>query len=368
MSRLAVVVTSLTALSLPSAARADDMYELPSAMPFQRSGDPVTGGVTLYLNGGGGVVTAGWDDSAQDTSSIVYNVGERVKVPAWGGGRRKWAAVAACVRDRFADFAVDVVTDRPARGDYIMIMVGGRPSLLGYPNSVGGVAPYTSDVIARAIGFVFSARARNDVETTCLSIVHEAGHAMGLDHAYLCEDPMSYLWGCGDKRFRDEDAHCGESEPRGCGDGEVTQNSYRKLARAVGLRDGRAVEPSPASDEPARDHRDDRDDLDLTAPAVAVIVGDDHLLGNRWIDVVVRATDRSGIAEIELGWASETAEYVWPCSAIPADVPVTCERDGDTFRFQLLAGTGLRAIAARATDHAGNQAVTEVRVIYLADD
>jgi hypothetical protein len=366
---VAVGLTLGAASKLARAEEADDIYEVPAAMAFQGPKDQVARGVTLYLNKGGGTVVAGWDDSAQNTSSIVFNVGDSQQIPAWRGGTRKWKKVVACVRDRFADFDVEVVTERPASGDYVMIMVGGRPSLFGYGDGVSGVAPYTGEVLHAAIGYVFSDQLRNDVDGTCLGIVHEAGHAMGLDHVYLCEDPMSYLWGCGAKRFRDQDAHCGESEPRYCGDGEETQNSWRHLAAAVGLR---GEEPAP---EPAEEDEEDEDDwnqpadldADVDAPAVAIDGDEEWLAGNQWIEIVVRAADDSGIADVELGWASDSMEMVVACSQPPEDLPVRCDRDGDTFRFQLNVGVGWRAMIARATDRDGNQGLSEARVLYLAE-
>ena len=67
--------------------------------------------MTLYLNKDGGTVTGGWDDSAQDVSSIAMNArGGVADVPAWAGSTRRWNKVVACVEDRFAAFDVDVVT------------------------------------------------------------------------------------------------------------------------------------------------------------------------------------------------------------------------------------------------------------------
>lgn len=358
-----VVVAALAGEA--AADHGDDMHELPDVMAT-RAG-PATG-VTVYLNRDGGTLTGGWDDSAGDVSSVALNAGGEVTVPRWRGGDRRWNRTVTCVRERFAAYQIDVVTERPRGGDYLMVMVGGDPSILGYPESVGGVAPYTGEVLRGAVGYVFAASYRYDVESTCVGILHETGHMLGLDHAYQCEDPMSYLWGCGEKRFQDADAYCGESDARVCATGEASQNSHRHLAAAVGLRD---AEPEP---EPRPDDADDppfdrgapvEDGVDVAAPAVRIEGGDDELAGDQWIEIVVRAADDSGIADVELGWASETAQYVFSCSAVPEDMPVACSRDGDTFRFQLLVGTGLRAMVARATDLVGNQSLSEARVLSL---
>jgi hypothetical protein len=334
-------------------------------------------GVTVYVNGDGGTISGGWDDSANDVSSVAYGMDHDVKVPAWKGGKKAWQKVVQCVQDRFSDFNVDIVTDRPSDGDYVMIMVGGYPSLLGYGDSVGGIAPYTGEVVRKAVGFVFSANEDNDVENTCVAILHETGHTLGLDHEYLCEDPMSYLWGCGEKHWQDQDAPCGENEERECGTGEPTQNSYQILANNVGLRGDRRVDDDPPvendpppvandppdSDEPPCDGggaaSDDSTNVSIDAP--------EQTAGNGWIEIDVHAEASAGVTEVELGWASEDQQFVFACSSIGDDQPATCTQDGDIYRFQLYVGTGLRAMAARATDENGDQTITDAQLIYLTD-
>jgi hypothetical protein len=192
--------------------------------------------VTIYLRRTGGTLSAGPDDSGRDVSSLAARAGGAVTVPAWRGGARRWRRVVACVRARYADFAVEIVGERPA-GPHVMVLVGGRPALLGYPASVRGAAPATGAVQPAAVAYVFAEALGHDVEATCAAILHETGHTLGLDHVHLCGDPMSYLDGCGPPRWRDEEAFCGEREPRVCADGALTQSSWRWLAAAVGLRD-----------------------------------------------------------------------------------------------------------------------------------
>ncbi len=385
MSRLFLGSVILVALGGSASADpyVDDMAELPMAMALGGvNTSPVAANVTLYLNRDGGTITGGWDDSASSVSSIAMNAsGGVADVPAWAGSTRAWNKVVACTKDRFAPFNVSVVTERPRSGEYVMIMVGGHPSMFGYPNSVSGVAPYTGDVVRGAVGYVFSASIDEDVDTTCVSVVHEAGHTLGLDHEYLCEDPMSYLWGCGEKRFRDVEAPCGEDEERTCGNGDGTQNSYRLLAAHVGLKGEPAPEPEPepeVEDDPPYDDgsgwgTDDDyewgDDAgDAIAPTVQIDAeAEESIAGNQWIEITVRASDDGGVSDVELGWASETSQYVISCASPPEDMPVACTRDGDEFRFQLYVGTGWRAMAARATDASGNQSITDYSYVYLED-
>lgn len=372
--RLALAAVLVAAASAPALAHGhrhhhDVMRDEPSprALATQRAPHPVT----VYLNAGGGVIKGGDDDSETDTSSIVWDVADHIKVPAWKGGAKRWAQVVQCVQDGFADFDIDVVTERPTDGSYVMIMVGGMPSLVGYGKQVGGIAPYTGEVIGNAIGFVFSADLGNDAAETCIDILHETGHTLGLDHETNACDPMSYDWNCEDKKFQDVASRCGEEEgsERDCGDGNPMQNSYEILAANVGLRDhddepsGPIDEPNPPDDQP------NAPDDQATAPGCAMTVAIDDpgesLVGNQWIEIDVRTSGE--VDDVELGWASQSQQYVFDCNAIGDDQPAECERDGDVWRFQLKVGVGLRALAARATSSDGTQLVTDAQMLELQE-
>jgi len=418
-STVARLATRLAAAGVVLAAAAATA----SARPARRGHDAVhrvrataqpafarRGPIIVYVNRGGGVVGPGDDDSRHNTSSLAD--GARIRVPAWGGGDAAWRKTMACVRDRFSPFDVDIVEQRPASGDYIMAMVGGEPSMLGYPEQVSGVAPFTGGVMSSSVVFVFAEGIEYDPEVTCVDILHEVGHALGLDHEYLCEDPMSYLWDCEQpKTFQDVDADCGEDEPRACSSGSSTQNSYRVLARNVGLRAGAApprpapVSPAPPatsappddggggawpdddgsgwSDDggggsgdpgPATWPDDGGGDDGGAGPAdppagssrlsIEVEGPSGVLSGNRVVTIVVTAHG-DGIRDATLGWASDDATYALACGAIPAGAPATCRRDGDTFVFQLEVGTGRRYYAAQIVDRAGHELATDISQFYL---
>jgi hypothetical protein len=224
--------------------------------------------VTVFLDRQGG--PAENDDGAQ------------VRVPRFGGADASWRGVVGCVRQRFGAFRVDVVDQRPRGGDFITVMIGGKASQFGLDDeSVAGVGPYNGEVQRDAVVHVFSqVTGEDDVGELCGAAVHEVGHALGLEHEYKCGDAMSYfLDQCGPRQFLDVDAPCGEDSAQACDSGKRSQNSYRYLAQAVGLRDtGAAIGPTTAgtsapaaddaADDAANDGGDDADPADAAPPAV----------------------------------------------------------------------------------------------------
>jgi hypothetical protein len=190
--------------------------------------------VTVFLDRGGRVVS------------------EDVRIPRFGGGDRAWAGIVACVKDHYAPFQVDIVDQKPARGQFITAVIGGRASQLGLDDRwTNGVGPHSGRVIRNAIVFVFSkvGTGERDVDNLCAVTAHEVAHALGLDHSTKCGDIMSYwLDRCGKRRFMDAAAPCGEDEERDCAGGHEMQNSYRRLGQLVGFRAAPEPEPEPEED------------------------------------------------------------------------------------------------------------------------
>jgi hypothetical protein len=191
----------------------------------------------IFLDRGGAKLTAGADDSTAGRSSIVAGANRtEVAIPAFRGSDKAWKQIVACVRDQYARFAVEVVEQRPLGRGYIHVVVGGTPSLLGFKKTIGGLAPYSGEPIPDAIVLVFSRALAEKPRAVCETAAMEIAHAYGLDHVYLCKDPMSYLTGCGNKTFQVEAAPCGERKPRVCGDGSATQSSVGRLLEVLGPR------------------------------------------------------------------------------------------------------------------------------------
>ncbi len=219
----------------------------------------------IYLNREGATLTSGTDDSSRNVSSVVGAAGlVQYEAAPFTGATRRWNDIVSCVQDRFEAYDVNVVDQRPIEGDYIMVMIGGRPGDLARATGhegravsrLRGVAPMGRVPIDDAVVFVFSQSMSHDARVTCETAVQEVGHAFGLDHVLDCHDPMTHLASCGRRTFRDSDTPCGENEPRTCVSGQATQNSHRYLLDVLGPReasDGRVADSGNAAPRSARE-------------------------------------------------------------------------------------------------------------------
>lgn len=236
--RLVVAIVLLTAGT--AWARPLD-YVVVDPSPLRARG----GARMIYLNPcpSGCTVSKGADDSARNTSSILGrdSIPAEVSLTPFQWDAPVWDGLVACVRARYAPWDVAIVTDEPATGSYLEVMVAGTPTMAGLAANTLGVAPLTSNCspIASGIAFAFAnahPAGAAQIEELCTTVIHEAGHLYGLDHEYLCKDAMTYLSGCSAKVFVNRTTACGEFEDRGprpckCG---ATQNSFVKLTSEIG--------------------------------------------------------------------------------------------------------------------------------------
>lgn len=238
MSRRALVLAGLLSSAGTAWARPVDYVVVDPPRERGHGG----GAHTIYLNrcADGCTVRRGSDDSIANTSSILGrdNVPAEISLAPFGWDDTVWDGMVACVRERYAPWNVTIVTDEPANGRYLEVMVGGLATSLGLNGNTLGVAPLTSDCspLPSAIAFAFANAHQppDQIENLCTTVIHEAGHLYGLDHEFACRDPMTYLTDCGEKLFVNRSFACGEFDgPRPCKCG-ATQNSFAKLNDAIG--------------------------------------------------------------------------------------------------------------------------------------
>lgn len=307
---------------------------------FRPGGPPLL----VYINREGATLTGGSDDASRNRSSIVRG---SATIPRFRGSDATWGEIRSCVQDQFARFNVTVTDARPASGPYLMAMVGGNGSELGYGRGIGGVAPLDStdcSVIDSAVVYIFSENlGNNNGEYNCEVIAHEVGHALSLDHEYLASDPMTYLSYNGLQRFQDVDAACGEYSSRSCACGRPRQNSVKVLLSQVGPASGEPPPPPPPGQAP---------EVRIDSPAEGAVLPADTTLR-----IVATATDDVQVSKVELLWRYNGA--VFPC---PGD---RCAVSGSTYTFSLPVGSGERRFQVRATDNQGRTTTTTERVIQL---
>jgi len=234
----------------PAGERPRGIYvriERPERTPEQMLAARAPRARIIYMNRVGGTFTPGNDDSATNRSSIPYSTSS---ISPWGVSEAGWREVMDCMTELWAPFDVEITdVEPPASVDYIESVVAGRPQDVGMGSGVGGVSPFDCGVIERSIVFTFAEVYGTSYRDICETAAQETAHSFGLDHEHMCEDPMTYLYGCGEKAFRDVDAPCGEYSNRTCSCGGSTQNSVRLLTEFNGPADGTA--PTVTIAEPA---------------------------------------------------------------------------------------------------------------------
>ena len=276
MLRVAVGALLLLA-SAPVAAGPTSQYVV---VPGDGGAGPDVGGgpTVFYLNHGGGTFRPGSEDARANRSSILDRP---ASIEPWQVSRERWDGIVGCVRGLLARWDVEVTDEDPGDEPHYELVIGGKPDDLALPDNYAGVAPFNSKcrVIPNAIVFTFAERIGRDDRAICETAAQEIAHAFGLDHEYLCSDPMSYLDGCGAKSFQPVDAPCGERDPRACRCGAETQSSVAMLDARLGLAGEGNPPPAVAIAEPAADA--------VVAPGFAVTADAADNAGVAWVELRV---------------------------------------------------------------------------------
>ena len=197
----------------------------------------------VYMNRIGGVFSPGQNDAGNNRTTLAQ---QTVNFPAANLSESEWNQVMGCVQQQFSQFDIQVTDVDPGQVPHYESVVAGSPQLLGMPAGVGGVSPFTSncDVIPNSVVFTFTDVLPRDPQIICEVAAQEIAHSFGLDHEFLCSDPMTYLSGCGAKSFQDVAAPCGEDQARACAQpgqydcGYAQQNSVQLMTQRIGLNEG----------------------------------------------------------------------------------------------------------------------------------
>ncbi len=202
----------------------------------------------LYLNRQGGTYSPAHHNDSRTNTSIVPS--SPSQIPAWNVDADDWADVVGCVHEQFDRWDIEVTDVNPGNKPHFEAVVGGGSDDLGLPSGIGGVSPFRSNcsLIDNSIVFVFPEAYGDNHRGVCETIAQEIGHSIGLDHSYLCEDPMTYLGGCGEKSFQDADVACGEGSARPCACGGATQNSVATFDARLGVFGGPRFQIASPSD------------------------------------------------------------------------------------------------------------------------
>jgi MYXO-CTERM domain-containing protein len=246
----------------------------------------------IYLNRcvGSCVYRESQTDDARFNQTVVGGgpVGSTYTLSEFAYGDATWDAVVACMRENYAPYDVEITDIDPGTevAHHEVVIAGTADQLDHDPTMVGGVGPLASDCSLHdnAVSFAFANMWPDDPIMICAVAAQETGHGFGLEHAFNCADPMTYLPACGLQFFRNEYTDCGEFTARGCMCSTGGQNSHSKLRAALGSN----PVPLPGPD------------VTLQTPTASQTVG-------AGFGITATAIDRRGLSKVEL-WFNG---YMW---------------------------------------------------------
>lgn len=177
----------------------------PAAASTQRASASGPHLKVVVRRGGGRVVAGDYDDSKRWVSHTVQTTGRSEAVmPAFEGSDAEWNAMLSCTRSQYRGLPVDFVEAPPAKGDYLLVFVGGSPTNMGKSHMWGWASTGSRTVVPKGVGFVFSAdhHAHDRTIALCETLTHEVGHMIGLDHSADCDDVMSTNSACKNRDYK----------------------------------------------------------------------------------------------------------------------------------------------------------------------
>ncbi len=205
--------------------------------PGQLSPRPA-GPTVLFLNTEGATILKGAaSDASRDMSFLCGGAIPPLAHGPFGASRQAvLAALVKAVGDYLAPYRIQVVTTRPAKGPYEMVLVGGSAATCGQAKGIAGLAPLDcGDKVPGEIAFVFSADLTS-LDWVALTAAHEVAHSLGLLHTGEACDLMAPMICAPDKKsFMDRNLPIWPDHHGECGQEKLT-NSHRAMGLAVGFK------------------------------------------------------------------------------------------------------------------------------------
>ncbi|MFY0541705.1 MYXO-CTERM sorting domain-containing protein [Nannocystis pusilla] len=137
---------------------------------------------TVFLNFFGGEMTGGTNSALMESPCIQ---GGTVQYPQFLRSEQEALAIIQVFKDAMEPFGVRIAYEEapPKHLPYSMVMMGGKPQVIGLPNGVLGVACNLDcgDTWWRDTTFAFTEVA-GDIQVLGTTALQEAAHAWGLDH------------------------------------------------------------------------------------------------------------------------------------------------------------------------------------------
>lgn len=234
------------------------------ATNYQAPTTPFAAGArVIWLNRMGGAFTKG-----SNTNSNTNVIGSWVNLPSSFtippmSSAFDWPLLVACVKEKYKPYNVRFVESKPTSGNYLQAVIGGSVEDVGREQGLLGTAAADNfcGVTENGIGFVFAEShlsVGRPQDYLCVSVSHEIGHLLSLEHEILSPDIMSYSPVTSNgKTFVNQESQCGvtASQTNACScpitSSPNNTNSGKRLLSALGARPTETIAPTITLDAPA---------------------------------------------------------------------------------------------------------------------